>query len=281
MPFVTNITTTAPAEHTTPALEQHLHVLASTTDENEPGAGTIVAGVTVGVVACVLFLVLGWYLLRTRKQQASWDYAPPGEPDDVTDNMKPYIITPYIVPATTPYSHPGTPDAGTISPSHTLEDELELDIATLSYDAASPISRSAQTHEPDARSDIAMCGLDDRTRSPLLRSTNNRVTSSSIVLSRMASPTPSVVLEPTRASLEGSCPAPPAGSLTVGIASVAGGLKEKAKKKRKSKIRSVPRPLSFCIDKSRTGHSPLVEVPPLPPTSSLSVTRGSDVWSVD
>ncbi|KAH9831428.1 uncharacterized protein C8Q71DRAFT_782530 [Rhodofomes roseus] len=284
MPPRTNTTSTAAAEHTTPTVE-HLIPFNNGPDESHADVGAIVGGVIGGVVVFVLLVVLGWYFWRRRKQRAPWHYAMSGE-FDAADDMKPYIITPYITPDAVSFSRP---DRSLSPPSRALSPESDLNVTTLTYDAVPP-EFAGQANDLDSWTEIAVYRAEERGRTPSLIA--NRVTSptpSLVAQERVTSPTPFsagsriIVTSPTHggaerpASRAGSLMAARAGlvSATAAIAEAAEGLKEKAKKKRKSKIQSVPRPLSFCIDRSKPGSSPLDQASPqfsAVPLSAMSAT---------
>ncbi|TFY62628.1 hypothetical protein EVJ58_g3744 [Rhodofomes roseus] len=305
MPPRTNTTSTAAAEHTTPTVE-HLIPFNNGPDESHADVGAIVGGVIGGVVVFVLLVVLGWYFWRRRKQRAPWHYAMPGEFDAADGayffiesrhfvdraqggyipDMKPYIITPYITPDAVSFSRP---DRSLSPPSRALSPESDLNVTTLTYDAVPP-EFAGQANDLDSWTEIAVYRAEERGRTPSLIA--NRVTSptpSLVAQERVTSPTPFsagsriIVTSPTHggaerpASRAGSLMAARAGlvSATAAIAEAAEGLKEKAKKKRKSKIQSVPRPLSFCIDRSKPGSSPLDQASPqfsAVPLSAMSAT---------
>lgn len=189
-------------------------------------------------------------------------------PASVTDHssnpdMKPYIITPYIVPT----SRSGSPAPN--ARSYSLDSELE--VAVLPYDAAFSSYRRSTAHmdDLDPWSEVVMYEKEEYECTKSLGVADT---------SRVPSPTPSdtlhqiispIALEPTRLSGEYSRRSSRmrTGNIslaTVGLTSVGDGLKEKTKRRRKSKIQSVPRPRSFYIDKSRTGHSPTEGPLPLP-----------------
>ncbi|EPS95555.1 hypothetical protein FOMPIDRAFT_92499 [Fomitopsis schrenkii] len=261
MSSTTNTSTFTPSPVNETATASHLRQLSQNAEPHGSNVGTIVAIVIMAVMVSTLLSALGWHLWRQRKQRAQWDYAQTEEFDDVDDDMKPYIITPYIVP--TSRSGSPAPNARSHSP------ESELEVAVLPYDAASPSHRASTAHmdDPDAWSEIVMYEQEEEhecTKGP-------SPADASRVTSPTASDTPRQItaLEPTRLSGEyaHARPSTRTSSLalaTAGLASVADGLKEKTKRKRKSRIQSVPRPQSFCIDKSRTGHSPMEGTSPLP-----------------
>lgn len=192
--------------------------------------------------------------------------------------LKPYIITPYIVPPSR--SNSTEPHERSHSPGP------ELEVLVLPYGPLPP-SHSTSTldaddHEPDtwATIDISEQEKHECATSPAVPSASYLTSPTPAdALRQITSPTPSIALEPTRLSGEYSQARAPVHTsglalASAGIAFVTSELKEitKQKRKRKSKILSVPRSKSFRIDRGRTpGHSPtsLEEVPP-PLPSSLS-----------
>ena len=197
-------------------------------------------------------------------------------------DIKPYIITPYIVST----SRPGStePHVRTHSP------ESELEVPALPCDAPPPSHGATTPHAddsgPGAWIEIEIHEHERATIPPVAGASGVASPTPSNTLRQITSPAPSIALGPTRPGGDYS-PLHPAmrtsglALATAGLAFVTSELKEKTKRKRKSKIHSVPRPKSFCIDKSRTGHSPTgtedvppplpsAAPPPLPSTSRIS-----------